>query len=195
MHLTLAIITAALAKPPTDDVTWQTVRDDIVHIECAEEGGDFWCRADGVIAAPIDDVAKTLRDMPTHQEKFELVRSIRDLGDDTLHITLDYPSVFSDRDYVARYRHTSEGDVLRVIWEPVVHPDAPPVGSAVRLSKFEGEWRLAPTDAGTTVRYLWHAEPGGSFPEWAKPLARKRAGHEALKDLAAAQGSSLVKRD
>ncbi len=193
MLATLAI-TAAIARPPGDEATWETVRDDIVHIECAEAGDDIWCRADGIVAAPLDDVLSTLRDMPQHQDAFELVRSIVELGDDTLHITIDYPSLFSDRDYVAKYTHTADGDVHRVSWVPVVHPKAPPVKGAVRLVKFEGEWRLQPGAGGTAVRYTWHADPGGSFPNWAKPIARKRAGHEALKDLAAARGTTLVQR-
>jgi len=192
--LVTLVITAALAKPPGDEATWETVRDDIVHIECTEVSGEYWCRADGLLAAPVDDVVETLRAMPSHQDEFELVRSIRELGDETLHITIDYPSVFSDRDYVARYTYSTEGSVHRVRWAPVVHPDAPPVKGAVRLDRFEGEWRLEAKGSRTAVRYLWHAEPGGSFPGWAKPLARKRAGHEALKDLATAQGVELVER-
>ncbi|MEO0600497.1 MAG: hypothetical protein AAF211_03620 [Myxococcota bacterium] len=193
MFVTLTF-TTALATPPGDEATWDTVRDDIVHIECTEQGKDFWCRADGVVAAAPDAVLKTLQNMPSHQEKFELVRSIVDLGDDTLHITIDYPSVFSDRDYVAKYTHTTDGDVHQIAWAPVVHADAPPVKGTVRLERFEGAWRLSPTAGGTAVRYVWHADPGGSFPGWAKPLARKRAGHEAIKDLAAAQGTTLVAR-
>ncbi|MEN0062671.1 MAG: START domain-containing protein [Myxococcota bacterium] len=189
--LGFAVAQAAL---PGDNAGWETVRDDLVHVECAEVAGDFWCRADGVLDAPVDTVVDTLWNMPKHQDKFELVRSIVELGDNTLHITIDYPGMFSDRDYVAKYTRSTEGDAHRVSWVPVTHPKAPEAKGAVRLSKFEGEWRLTPKGTQTAVRYVWHADPGGSFPGWAKPLARKRAGHEALKDLAAAQGVKLVER-
>lgn len=188
------VIATTIASPPGDEATWETVRDDIVHVECTGEGTQVFCRAEGVVSAPVDKVFDTLREMPKHQGKFELVKSIVELGDDTLHVTIDYPSVFSDRDYVAKYTQRTEGDVHHVTWRPVVHAEAPPVKGTVRLTSFEGEWRLEPAPSGTAVRYCWHADPGGSFPKWAKPLARKRAGHEALENLATATGGTLVER-
>lgn len=193
MLVTWTILTA-VAAPPGDEATWESVRDDIVFTECTEVDGTPWCRATGLIGASVTDVAETLATMKNHADKFELVRSIVDLGDDTLHITIDYPSLFSDRDYVAKYTTVVEGEVRRVSWVAVEHPQAPPKKGTVRLADFGGEWRLEPNGTNTKVRYLWQADPGGSFPNWAKPLARKRAGYEALKDLAAAQGSELVER-
>ena len=181
-----------VASPPGDDATWKELRNDEVRVECTEVGEEPWCRSHGTVAAPIDTVAGTLENMASHQDKFEAVRSIRTLEPGTLHITLDYPGLLSDRDYVARYTPATEGDVRVYRWSPVVHQAAPPVDGVVRLAKFGGAWRLEPAGANTRVTYLWHADVGGGIPTWAYGIARKRAGYEALKDLALANGTKLL---
>ncbi|MBX2799880.1 MAG: hypothetical protein KTR31_19530 [Myxococcales bacterium] len=184
----------ALAAPPGDEATWEELRDDVVRVECTEVSGEPWCRSTGLVSAPIAKVSATLENMAEHQDKFEAVHSIRVLAPDTLHITLDYPGMLSDRDYVARYTPTTDGDAKVYRWESVTHADAPPVDGVVRLIEFGGEWRLVPEGSNTRVTYVWHADLRGSFPNWAVGIARRRAGHEALKDLAGANGTKLVKR-
>ena len=48
-----------------------------------------------------------------------------------------------------------------------------------------------PAGSATKVRYTWEAEINGSFPEFGYETAWKRAGHEALKDLAQTQKAAL----
>jgi len=130
--------------------------------------------------------------MSKHAHLFESVIRIDVLEDDILHIVLDYPSPLDDRDYVARYDYAQSGDVRTFRWESVRHPAAPEGTDVVRLPNFAGEWRFSPHERGTWVQYTWQAEINGSFPALGYKTAWKRAGHEALRDLAQTQGAGLI---
>lgn len=176
---------------PGPDAAWAELSSSPVRIECADVAGEPWCRSLGVVEAPIERVAATLEDMANQGEVFDSVLSIRMLAPDTVHVVLDFPGVLSDRDYVAKYTPATEGAVRLYRWVPVEHPDAPPQEGVVRLTKMAGEWRLEPDGARTRVSYTWQADLSGSFPTWALSVARKRAGWEALHDLAKAQKASI----
>ena len=133
--------------------------------------------------------------MSSNAGLFESVLSINVLAEDTMHITLDYPAPLDDRDYVAKYTYGTSGDARTFTWTPVVHDGAPETAAAVRLPNFAGEWHLSPQGAETLVRYTWQAEINGSFPTFAYSQAWKKAGHEALKDLANTQGAKLRRHD
>ena len=188
------LLAAAAANPPGDDAGWEVLASSPVRVECAQVSGQPWCRSFGVIHAPLSQVDGALRSMSTNTDLFESVLSINVLAEDTMHITLDYPAPLDDRDYVAKYTYGTDGDARTFTWVPVVHPDAPETAAAVRLPNFAGEWRLSPQGSNTAVRYTWQAEINGSFPEFAYSQAWKKAGHEALKDLANTQGAKLSKQ-
>jgi hypothetical protein len=180
----------ALARPGAD-ASWEVLDTSPVRIECTEAAGQPWCRSVGLIAAPLDQVAQAMEDMAGQSEVFEAVSLIDELGDDTYRIVLDFPGMFSDRDYVAKFTKHVEGDARIYRWEPVTHPKAPPTDDIVRLERMAGEWRLEPAGDQTKATYLWQAELGGSFPNWALSTARKKAGNEALKDLAKTRKAKL----
>lgn len=180
----------ALAGPPGNDAAWEELRNDVVKVECTEVESVPWCRSTGLVGAPIDSVSASLRDMAAHQDKFEAVSSIRVLEPGLLHITLDYPALLSDRDYVARYAFRTEGDRQIYSWTAAKHADAPPVKGVVRLPDFAGSWTLEPSGVNTRVTYTWHGD--SRLPQMFWHQAWKKAGHEALKDLALANGTKLL---
>ena len=188
--ITTLLISSALARPGAD-ATWELLDANPVRIECTEADGRPWCRSVGIIAAPIDEVASALEDMGSQADVFDAVSQIDVLEPDTFRIVLDFPGMFTDRDYVAKFSKLTEGDARIYRWVPVTHPDAPETDATVRLVRMEGEWRLEPLDGKTRATYLWEAELMGSFPNWALPTARKKAGHEALKDLAKSRKAKL----
>lgn len=179
---------------PGPDAAWQTLDTNPVQIACTEIDGEPWCRSEGLIDADAEAIRQTLEHMDQHQELFESVLSIRTLELGLLHVTLDFPGMLSDRDYVARYAYDTDGAAHLYRWTPAQHPDAPAVDGVVRLERMAGEWRLEPEGSQTRVTYTWQAELAGTFPAFAINTARKKAGHEALKDLANAQGAKLIKR-
>lgn len=191
--LTALLITAQAfaSAPPDAGVAWEVLSSSPVKVECATVSGEPWCRSFGTIAAPIDGVASALQQMRSSADKFESVVKIDILSEDTLRVVLDYPAPLDDRDYVARYTYSTEGTTHLFRWTPV--PNAAPVEpGVVRLPEFAGEWRLEPTaDGKTRVRYTWQAAIHGTFPSWGYSTAWKKAGYEALKDLAGTQGAAL----
>lgn len=185
--LALAALVVASAAVPSN-ATWEVLSSSPVYIECAKVGATPWCRSEAIIEAPVDAVVGALRNMRYSADKFESVVAIDVLADDTLRIQLDYPEPLDDRDYVAKYTYRQEGPAHVYAWSPAAAA-APEVDGVVRLPKFEGEWRLEARGDQTWVRYTWHAEIAGTFPTWAYSQAWKKAGHEALKDLARTQSA------
>ena len=93
---------------------------------------------------------------------------------------------------MVKFSTATDGNDRVYSWVPVTHAEAPEVSGVVRLTKMAGEWRLTPMGDKTRVTYLWQAELMGSFPEWALPVARKKTGNEALKDLANSRKAALL---
>jgi len=186
----LALVHTASALPG-DSAAWDALTSKPVPVECVTVGGAPWCRSEGLIAAPVTQVAEALKNMRYNAGLFESVLEIHVISDDVLHVVLDYPSPLDDRDYVAKYTYSTEGDTHLFRWVPAGIAGAPGAAEAVRLPNFAGEWRLEPRGGGTWVRYTWQAEINGKFPSFAYSQAWKKAGHEALKDLANTQKASL----
>jgi len=190
--LILVFSSLALAgSVPGDRAAWESLTTSPVPVECVTAAGEPWCRSTGLVLAPIAQVSQALEDMRHNAHLFDSVLRIDILEGDAVHVVLDYPSPLDDRDYVARYTYTVEGDAHVFRWVSELHPGAPITDEAVRLPAFAGEWRLEPRGEHTWVRYTWQAEINGSFPSFGYSTARKRAGHEALKDLANTQGAAL----
>ena len=184
LGITWLAVGLAWAGLPGDDASWESLTSKPVPVECAEVGETTWCRGKARVLAPIDQVVSSLRNMADHSEKYESILSIHQLADDVMHITLDFPSPLADRDYVAKYVYTDEGEGLHTLkWSSVEHEAAPPVNGVVRLVDYQGEWRLETANEGTWVTYMWHAHYGGSLPGFALPQARKKTATEALKDI------------
>jgi hypothetical protein len=187
--IAIAFPSAAWALPGAD-AQWSVLSDNDPRIECTEVAEGPFCRSTGVVSLPIDAVSATLEDMPAYQGLFESIVSISELEPDTMHITLDFPWPLSDRDYVARYTRSTEGDARIYRWASVKHAGAPAVDGVVRLPRMAGEWRLQPEGSGTRVTYLWHADVLGSLPAASLNKARKIAGNEALKDIRKASAAA-----
>lgn len=190
--IAVGLAVGAVAAIPGEEAGWAVVRDDIVRVACVEVHGEPWCRSVGLVTVDIDRVEETLTTIERTADRFEGVLSAVQITPEIRHVTIDYPSILADRDYVARYSYRIEQGQRILSWVPVEHPSAPPVQGVVRLTAFEGEWRLEAVGGHTRVWHVWHADPAGSFPEWALPQAQRRTGYEVLKDLARASGATLA---
>lgn len=176
---------------PGSDATWSTLQTGDTTVECTTVAGEPWCRSSGLVELPIEAVSKTLENMAAHQDLFESIVSIHVLAPDVMHITLDFPFPLSDRDYVAKYARSTEGEAKLYRWSPVTDAAAPPVSGVVRLPEMAGEWKLEPAGSGKTkVTYTWHADVLGSLPNASLTIARKKAGSEALKDIRKASAAA-----
>ncbi|OUS26727.1 hypothetical protein A9Q99_15995 [Gammaproteobacteria bacterium 45_16_T64] len=85
-----------------------------------------------------------------------------------VHFLMNARWPFENRDSVAKFT-LSQDTLSHVVTITILSiPDKiPPTLGRVRITKFSGEWRLAPTDANTTrITYQSHIEPGGFIPAW-----------------------------
>lgn len=199
MKLYLSIFLGAFAGLASagNQPRWEPLQDDPVPVACTEIDGKPWCRSEGIVHAPTSRVVQALRDMENNADKFESVVRIDVVPDAVaervLRVVLDYPAPLSDRDYVAEYSYRKEGAFHVFSWVPA-SAKFPPVKDVVRLPNFAGEWRLRSVGDKTWVRYTWQAEINGSFPSFGYKVAWKRAGHEALRDLARTQNAELSRQ-
>ena len=178
----MLLLTSIALATPGSDAQWTVLSGGDPYIECTAVDSIPWCRSTGLVELPIDKVALTLEDMPKYKALFDSISSIEVVSPpDTLHVVLDYPMGFDDRDYVAKYSRRTEGDVRIIAWEAV--SGVPEVEGVVRMPRMAGEWRLTPEGGFTRVTYLWQAEVVGALPEMFWDTARKTAGKEALKDI------------
>ena len=186
------VMASSWAMPPAD-AAWTVLSEGKEKIECTDQGAVTWCRSTGLVTANVDTIVGSLRDMAKNASLFEGILSIRTLEENVMHITLDFPGMLSDRDYVAQYEMQERPNgSFALVWTPTVHPNAPHVKGVVRLDDYAGEWQLEPAGSNTRVTYLWHASYGGSLPNFALPLARKKTGEEALKDIAVVNGAKVI---
>jgi carbon monoxide dehydrogenase subunit G len=186
----IGLVEVAQALPGPGAV-WTVLSSGDPVVECTDVAGEPWCRSTGMVSLPIDKVAATLENMAQHQALFESIVSIQVVAPDVMHITLDFPSPLSDRDYVAKYTRGTQGEVRTYSWVPAT-VQVPAVSGVVRLPKMAGEWRLEPVGNETKVTYTWHAEIAGSFPDALLGQARKKAGGEALKDIRKASAAAAA---
>jgi len=181
---------AALALPPAN-ASWTSLTTSPVRIDCTDATGRKVCRSTGVIGVPVATAVATFAELDKHQAKMAKISRIVRLAPDTLYVVMDYPLLFSDRSYVAKFTRRTDADGSEVFgWVPVVHADAPADDGTVRLERLEGEWRFKAEGTNTRVTYVWDADPGPNIPD-ANPVY-KQAGTLAVEDMANACGTKIV---
>lgn len=187
MYLLLALNAAAL---PAAGVSWATLQQSPVRIECTTSG-DPYCRSTGVIGVASKVAADTFARLDQYLDRMHSITRIDRLEPDVLRVVMDYPFPLTDRDYVARFARRTEADGAEVfIWTPIAHPAAPDDGSTVRLSWMDGQWRFKDEGGNTRVTYLWQANPGGGIPDVS--AVYKQAGYLAILDIANACGTKIL---
>ena len=181
---------ASFAAVPGPSATWSTLTTSPTLIECTEAGGKPYCRSTGVIGVPVASAVGVFAHLDQHAAKMESISLVERLEPDVLHVVMDYPFPFWDRDYVAKFTRRTDADGTEVFaWAPIQHAGAPPDPGLVRLP-IDGEWRFKAEGANTRVTYIWMADPGGDIPD--ANQVRKKAGTLAIKDLANAAGTTIL---
>lgn len=171
--------------------TWTPLSSSPVAIECTTWNDKPYCRSTGVIGVPVAQASSTFAELDRYVSKMQSILAVNRLEPDVLHVVMDYPFPVSDRDYVARFTHTTEADGTEVYgWTPTTHAGAPEQSGVIRLTQLDGEWRFKPEGNNTRVTYVWEADPGGSLPDVG--TVRKKAGLFAVTDIANACGTSIL---
>jgi len=152
-----------------------------VPLDCAWQEGMPWCSASVQIDAPASSVNRILTNLDGLEHVFPRIATSSPLTADTIYVVLEMPFPLAPRDYVAQFTRTEVGGEVRLSWEAVVHPSAPPGVGNVRLHHTAGVWTIRPlSESRTEVLYRWNADLGGDIPSWALPRAWQMQGDEVL---------------
>lgn len=176
----LWITGAALAGPPATG--WETLTDGDIVVACSRAAAEPWCRARGPINAPPDRVYALLDDIGGHANLYERIALSVEFAPGYAHQVVKLPFPLDSRDYVVHLTRTFDHGDRVIRFASVPRPEVPVVG--LRLSAFEGEFRVHTTAEGRTeFSYLWQADLGPDIPEWALPLAWEAQGTEIVRGL------------
>lgn len=161
-------------------------------VECATVAEHLWCRAYGATVADLQVVGSIIEHREDYPQWYPHVAEVRSLDATTHYTRIGMPMPFADRDQVFTATKSDEGGARIYRWNAVVRADTPELPGVVRLADAGGEWLLEPqAGGGTSLRYQWCAEMGGSFPSWAQSRAALLHASEMIdgtRDAAEAQG-------
>lgn len=181
--ISLVLLPLALAGPPT--AGWEVLVDGEIRVSCSRAGGAPWCRASGLIDAPLDRVFALLDDIDGHAALFSRIHSSRELSPGLAHQVVALPFPLPARDYVVTLERRREGADRVIAFQSADRPEIPVTG--LRLTGFAGEFRVSPTPEGDTLfTYLWQADLGPDIPAFALPIAWATQGREIVGGLRAA---------
>jgi hypothetical protein len=132
--------------------------------------------AEELLVVPLEEVRAVLLDLDGFGRWFPTLVEWRVLsrGESEARIygRQGFPWPADDRDYVARYRWWTEGEVFRLeaVGEIGAEPAAPP--GVERLERFRSEWRVAPDPSGgTRTRYVAEGAVEGRLARWLAQIA------------------------
>ena len=177
----LSILQGRLILPDENNQNWKVINTKKAWVGTKGYKGIDWCRAKGILNAPIGEVRKIIEDKKNYPHVFKRIEKAQILTDEIVYIALDMPFPFAGRDYVVQYfeEHTDTSFVYR--YYSIDYPNAPSSKRYVRLPRSTGEWRLIPVDSSKTeVIYTWNGELLGNFPGSALPRAWVKQGTEVF---------------
>ena len=170
-----------LIFPPLDYDSWNTIYEKNVWVGWADFNGDKICKSTKVYNFSIESIAIKIENKSNYPKIFKRISKVDLFENDVIHITLDMPFPFSNRDYVVKYIQSIEEKAKIYQYYAVEKPKIDLQKNVIRLTNAYGEWRLTQlTPNSTKVSYIWNGELLGSFPDWALTDAWKTQGVEVL---------------
>ena len=182
-HLLISFFITIIGAIPSKDYNeWIVLQNNGIWIGYAET--DYpWCQTKMRFDNSIDEILAIVEDVNNYYQIFDsIVYSILD-ENDIVHVMVDYPIPFSDRDYVVKFEllYENQDVVYRFKSED---KNKPYHKDYVRLTNAAGEWRLSPIDENyVEVSYTWNGELKGNFPSWTLTRAWLRQGNEVMNNL------------
>ena len=169
--------------PYKDSLKWNILQDDIVWIGYIIE--DYpWCKSTTLLDFSVDEILSVIEDVNNYNKFFDTVSSSSIDTNNVVHIILNMPTLFSDRDYVVKYDKINEDQTIIYRFQSNEKYSKPELDNYVRLTNAAGEWRLDSLSNGITkVTYIWNGELSGKFPSWAYNRAWTKQGNEVLGNL------------
>ena len=143
-----------------------------------------WCMSTIQIESSIDEILLQIENIDNYQNIFDTVDFSKEYNDNVVHIVLDMPGIFADRDYVVKFNKYIDKDEIVYEFNSITNHNIKINDNYVRLINAAGQWRLKSINNKLTkVTYIWNGEMLGNFPSWGLKRAWLRQGNEVLGNL------------
>ena len=173
-----------LLIPALDYKGWNTIHQGNIWVGWTAYKGSQICQSKGTFNFALDEIAGIIENKPAYPDVFKRISKVHIFEDDIIHLTLDMPFPFSNRDYVVKYIESGQKGEKIYRFFSVTSLPVEIEKNVVRLINAGGEWRLvAKSENMTEVSYTWNGELLGSFPGWALTDAWETQGMEVLEWL------------
>ena len=184
-HLLISIFFTLLFSsiPKINSTPWNILQDGDINISYYWDKFP-WCKATIEIESSIDEILEHIEDINNYENVFDTVSSSKEYDNNVVHIVLDIPSLFADRDYVVKFVKYKEDNHIVYEFNSIDDDNIIVNDNYVRLRNAAGQWRLKSINNKLTkVTYIWNGEMLGNFPSWGLKRAWSKQGNEVLKNL------------
>ncbi len=140
-----------------------------------------YCKASTIYNIPSHKIKNTIEDLDKYAEIFKRMKFCNHLTEDIVHIQIDLPFPFYDRDYIVKHNHFKIDDSEYYMYTATTEKSVPLDKNSVRLYNASGIWKIDEIDVYTTkLTYTWNGELKGNIPNWALNTAWSMQGKEIL---------------
>ena len=169
--------------PDINDSKWNNVQNDNIRIDYLWDQGLPWCKAIITLNHSSEKILSVIKDISNYENIFDSVISSKEYNNNIVHIVLDLPGMFNNRDYVVQF--DSINDNKPIIYEFKSIKNVIELSDDfVRLSNAGGKWKLESKNNNLTkVTYIWNGDMAGNFPSWGLKRAWIKQGNEVLTNL------------
>ena len=174
--------------PDINSQKWIKIQKDFIDIDYIWKDGLPWCKSKINLNYSVKEILNVIKNVGAYHLIFDSVVKSKEYNNNIVHITLDLPGIFSDRDYVVKFSLLEDKQNKTIIYEFKSISDFIEINhNYVRLLNAGGQWRLKSlADNLTEVTYIWNGDMSGNFPSWGLKRAWIKQGNEVLSNLKAA---------
>lgn len=160
---------------------WTVLQESDVWVGWTKKDNVQWCKAEKILPFNIKKIADIIENKANYPNVFKRIEKTMILSKDIVHIILDMPFPFDNRDYIVQYVSEKSPIEYNYTFTAYNEMEIPERNNYVRLINAGGRWTLIPmSDGNTKVSYLWNGELRGDFPDWGLERAWKVQGTEVL---------------
>ena len=174
--------------PDINSQKWIEIQKDFIDIDYIWIDGLPWCKSKINLNYSVEEILNVIKNVGAYHLIFDSVVKSKEYNNNIVHITLDLPGIFSDRDYVVKFSLLEDKQNKTIIYEfKSISDFIENNHNYVRLLNAGGQWRLKSlADNLTEVTYIWNGDMSGNFPSWGLKRAWTKQGNEVLSNLKAA---------
>ena len=166
------------------DNQWKTLQKDPVVIKVIQEEYPK-CSAEIFIDSSVENILNVIEDISNYKLFFDSI-FISEINDkDEVHLAIDMPFPFSNRDYTVKFNRTEDNYEVNYLYESILSNDFIVNDNYVRLTDAKGGWVISKIEnpKGVLVTYTWNGDMKGSFPKRMYSKAWIRQGNEIMLNL------------